>query len=520
MTAVQHFDVLVVGAGISGIGAAHHLQTSCPDRTYALLEGREDLGGTWDLFRYPGIRSDSDMHTLGYSFKPWTGAKAIADGPSILAYLRETATEYGIDRHIRFRQLVTRAEWSSEDGMWSVEASSSETGETVFYTCAFLFICAGYYSYKGGYTPEFEGRERFRGEIVHPQQWPEALDHRDQRVVVVGSGATAITLVPAIAETARHVTMLQRSPTYVLSLPDRDIIADGLRKVLPEKLAYRLTRWKNTKLVEFVYNWTRRKPEKAKNLLLGMVRKELGPNYDVDRHFTPSYNPWDQRLCIVPNSDLFEAIRSKRASVVTEQIKTFTDTGIKLQSGRELPADIIVIATGLNLVTLGEIDFLVDGNPVDFSRTWTYKGFAYSDVPNLVSSFGYINASWTLRAELTCAYVCRLLNHMKETGTDQCTPRLRSSDRDMPERPWIDGFTPGYIQRMIHRLPKQGDRAPWINTQHYSQDKKMFLKSPIDDGVMQFTKSRVEDKRQARQAANPPAQLMRDVVQTEEGDSL
>lgn len=495
MTAVQHFDVLVVGAGISGIGAAYYLQTNCPDRTYVILEGREDLGGTWDLFRYPGIRSDSDMYTLGYSFKPWTGEKAIADGPSILDYLRDTATEHGIDHHIRFRHLVTKAEWSSKDGMWTVEASSAETGETVFYTCGFLFMCAGYYSYKSGYTPEFEGRDRFRGEIVHPQQWPEGLDHRGQRVVVIGSGATAITLIPAIAEAAQHVTMLQRSPTYVLSLPDRDVIANSLRKVLPEKLAYRLTRWKNTRLMEFVYKISRRRAERAKKILLGMVRKELGPDYDVDQHFTPSYNPWDQRLCIVPNGDLFEAIRSKKASVVTDHIKTFTETGVKLQSGRELPADIIVIATGLDLVTLGEIDFLVDGNPVDFSKTWTYKGFAYSDVPNLASSFGYINASWTLRAELICEYVCRLLNHMSETGTDQCTPRLRSSDHDMPGRPWVDDFSPGYMQRMFHRLPKQGDRAPWINTQLYSKDKKLFRKSPIDDGVMQFTKSRVEDKR-------------------------
>ena len=516
MRDVQHFDVLVVGAGISGIGAAYYLQTDCPNRTYTILEGREDLGGTWDLFRYPGIRSDSDMYTLGYSFKPWTGEKAIADGASILEYLRDAATEHGIDNHIRFRHLVTRAEWSSEDGRWTVEASSTETGETVIYTCSFLFLCAGYYSYKSGYIPEFEGRDRFRGEIVHPQQWPEGLDHREKRVVVIGSGATAITLLPAIAETAQHVTMLQRSPTYVLSLPDRDVVAIALRKVLPEMLAYRITRWKNTGLVEFMYKLTRRKPERAKKILLGMVRKELGPDYDVDQHFTPSYNPWDQRLCLVPNGDLYEAIRSKKVSVVTDQIKTFTETGIKLRSGTELPADIIVIATGLDLVPLGEVDFLVDGNPVDFSRTWTYKGVAYSDVPNLASSFGYINASWTLRAELTCEYVCRLLNHMSETGTNQCTPRLRSSDCDMPERPWIDGFTPGYIQRMIHRLPKQGDRAPWINPQLYSQDKKLFRELPVDDGVMQFTKSRVvEDQRQVQRTANPPAQLMRDVGQAE-----
>lgn len=498
MTAVQHVDVLVVGAGISGIGAAYYLQTYCPDRTYAILEGREAIGGTWDLFRYPGIRSDSDMYTLGYSFKPWTGEKAIADGPSILQYLRDTAKDHGIDHHIRFRCLVTRAEWSSEDGRWTVEAKSAETGETGFYTCGFLFMCAGYYSYKGGYTPKFEGRDRFHGTIVHPQQWPEGLDYRGQRVVVIGSGATAVTLIPSMAETAQQVTMLQRSPSYVLSLPDRDVIANFLYKVLPEKLVYRLTRWKNTKLVEFFYKLTRTRPERMKKILLGLVRRELGPDYDVDQHFTPSYDPWDQRLCLVPNSDFFEAIKSKKVSVVTGHIKTFTETGIMLQSGEELPADIIVTATGLNLVTLGETEFVVDGKPVDFSRTWTYKGFASSDVPNLASSFGYINASWTLRAELTCEYVCRLLNHMRETGTDQCTPRLRPSDHEMPERPWIDSFTPGYIQRKIHLFPKQGDRAPWINPQLYSKDKKLFREAPVNDGVMQFTKSNRDRSGRAR----------------------
>ena len=486
----EHFDVVVVGAGISGIGAGYHLQEQSPDRTYVILEGRDDLGGTWDLFRYPGVRSDSDMHTLGYGFKPWTAAKAIADGPDILEYLRATATEFGIDRHIRFGHLVTKAEWSSEDAHWTLEAHRTDTGETVSYTCGYLFMCSGYYSYKGGYTPDFPGMADFTGEIIHPQAWPTNLDYQGKNVVVIGSGATAMTLIPAMAETAGHVTMVQRSPTYVVSRPDTDRVADTLRKVLPEKAAYSLTRTKNVALQQLFYKQTRTQPAKVKARLLGMVRKELGPDYDVDKHFTPSYNPWDQRLCLVPNSDLFKAIRSGRASVVTDEIVTFTERGIELASGEVVEADIIITATGLELVTLGEMDFLVDGEAVDFATTWTYKGFAYSDIPNLASSFGYINASWTLRADLTCEYVCRLLNHMAETGTVQCTPRLRPSDGSMPERPWIDGFSAGYMQRVMHRFPRQGDREPWINPQNYTQDKKLFRKAPVDDGVMRFTASR------------------------------
>ena len=484
----DHVDVLVVGAGISGIGAAYHLQTLCPDRTFTILEGRDDIGGTWDLFRYPGVRSDSDMHTLGYSFKPWTAEKSIADGPSIMAYLRETVAEYGIDRHIRFGHLVTTAEWSSDDARWTITATKRATGETVTLTCNFLFMCSGYYSYREGYTPEFPGRDRFRGTIVHPQAWPDDLDYDAQRVVIIGSGATAMTLVPAMAERAAHVTMLQRSPTYVVSAPDRDPIANTLRKVLPERVAYGITRSKNVAMQQFMYGRTRTQPEKVKQTLLKRVRQELGENYDVDTHFTPTYNPWDQRMCLVPNSDLFAAIRDGKASVVTDHIDTFDETGIVLRSGEHLDADIIVTATGLNLVTLGEMAFFVDGEQVDFSQTFTYKGMSYSDVPNLVSTFGYINASWTLRADLTSEYVCRLLNHLRDTGTVQCTPRLRPSDANMPERPWIDDFSAGYMQRVMHRFPKQGDREPWINPQSYRRDRKMFRKAPIDDGCMQFTK--------------------------------
>lgn len=484
---VEHVDVVVVGAGISGIGAGYHLQTKCPGRSYVILEGREDIGGTWDLFRYPGVRSDSDMHTLGYSFKPWTASKSIASGPAILEYLRETATENGIDKHIRFGHLVTKAEWSSAESCWTVHSHRRDTGEDVTITCGFLFMCSGYYSYKGGYEPDFPGRARFTGRIVHPQKWPTDLDYSAKRVVVIGSGATAMTLVPAMAADAGHVTILQRSPTYVVSRPDVDRIANALRRFLPDSLAYRITRWKNITRQQAVYKKTRTEPEAVRQFLLGMVRQELGPDYDVEKHFTPTYNPWDQRLCLVPNGDLFKAITSGRASVVTDQIATFTENGIALQSGKHLEADLIVMATGLHLVTLGEMEFVVDGQPVDFSRTWTYKGFAYSDIPNLASSFGYVNASWTLRADLTCEYVCRLLNHMSKTGTVQCTPRLRASDMSMSERSWIDGFTPNYMKRVMHQFPRQGDREPWINPQNYGRDKKMFHHGRVDDGVMIFT---------------------------------
>jgi len=491
---MEHVDVIVVGAGISGIGAGYHLGARCPDRSYLILEGRDDIGGTWDLFRYPGVRSDSDMHTLGYRFKPWTAAKSIADGPSIMSYLRETVTEFGIAEHIRFGHHVDRAEWSTAESRWTVHTTLTATGEQVAFTCGYLFMCSGYYSYRAGYTPEFPGRDRFRGQVVHPQQWPADFDDRGKQVVVIGSGATAMTLVPAMAKTAGHVTMLQRSPTYVVAAPDTDAIANALRKVLPESLAYRITRLKNTALQQFLYKRARANPAKAKAQLLKMVRKQLGPDYDVDKHFTPSYNPWDERLCLVPNGDLFEAITSGTASVVTDTIDTFTETGIRLTSGEELPADIIVTATGLQMVTLGEMAVVVDGEPVDFANTFTYKGFAYSGVPNLASSFGYINASWTLRADLICEYVCRLLNHMRETGTTACTPRLRPSDRTMTTQPWIVGFSPGYMQRSMDQFPKQGDREPWMNPQNYRSDQKLFMKSPLDDGAMRFTTAQVPAK--------------------------
>jgi cation diffusion facilitator CzcD-associated flavoprotein CzcO len=480
----NHFDVLVVGAGISGICAGYHLQTSCPDRTYAILEARDDIGGTWDLFRYPGIRSDSDMYTLGYSFKPWTNPKAIADGSSILAYLRETAAEYGIDRKIRFGHRVKRAAWSSDDAHWTVEVERGERKEVVHFTCNFLFMCSGYYDYAQGYAPEFPGSERFHGRIVHPQQWPEDLDYAGKRVVVIGSGATAVTLVPSMAETAAHVTMLQRSPTYIVSMPAEDRLAAGLRRVLPARVAYGITRWKNVLLTLWLYRFCRRNPKRARELINKWLSNELGPDFDLSTHFNPRYNPWEQRMCLVPDSDLFQAMRQGRASVVTDQIETFTEKGLKLRSGAELEADIIVTATGLNLKLLGGLEATVDGARVDFAKTFAYKGMMFSDVPNLALAVGYTNASWTLKAELICRYVCRLLNHMTSTGTRQCTPRLR--DPILAESPFLD-LTSGYVQRSMHMFPKQGTKIPWKLHQNYARDLLMLRRGSVDDGVMEFS---------------------------------
>jgi monooxygenase len=474
----ENVDVLVVGAGISGIGAAYHLQTSCPDRTYAILEARDDIGGTWDLFRYPGIRSDSDMYTLGYSFKPWTDAKAIADAPSILAYLRETAREHGIDRNIRFGQRVKRAWWSSTDARWTVET------ERAAFTCNFLFMCSGYYDYAAGYTPEFPGTHRFAGRIVHPQKWPDDLDYAGKRVVVIGSGATAVTLVPAMARTAAHVTMLQRSPTYIVSMPGEDRVANWLRRRLPGGVAYAISRWKNVLLGMWFYRFCRRNPTRARALITRWLTNELGPGFDVATHFNPRYNPWEQRVCLVPDSDLFAAMRAGRASIVTDQIETFTEKGLRLRSGTELEADIVVTATGLNLLFLGGLEATVDGVRVDFAKTVNYKGMMFSDVPNLALAIGYTNASWTLKAELICRYVCRLLNHMTKTRMRQCTPRLR--DSRFEPMPFLD-LTSGYVQRAIDRFPKQGSRKPWRLHQNYALDLLMLQRGSVDDGVMEFS---------------------------------
>ena len=476
------FDVVIVGAGLSGIGAAYHLQTNCPDRTYAILEGREAIGGTWDLFRYPGIRSDSDMYTLGYAFKPWTEAKAIADGPSILTYIRETARDYGIDRHIRFGTQVKSASWSTEDACWTVQIETHGKASTV--SANFLFLCGGYYSYAGGYTPEFPGVERFKGQLVHPQKWPEGLDHAGKKVVVIGSGATAVTLVPEMAKTAAHVTMLQRSPTYVVSAPAEDRAANWLRSKLPAKLAYAITRWRKVLFGMFFYNYARKQPAKVKAGIVGMVRKELGPDYDVETHFTPSYNPWDQRICLVPDSDLFAAIKSGAAEVVTDHIETFTETGIQLKSGKVLEADIVVSATGLVLQAMNGLKLTVDGRPVDPGKTLSYKGMMYEGVPNLASAFGYTNASWTLKCDLTCEYVCRLLNHMTKTGNRQVTPR--NTDPTIGEVPWLD-FSSGYVQRAMDKFPKQGTKAPWKLHQNYALDLLNLRFTKIEDGVLEFS---------------------------------
>ena len=488
----EHFDVVVVGAGLSGIGAGYHLQANCPDRSYVILEGRETIGGTWDLFRYPGIRSDSDMYTLGYAFKPWREAKAIADGPSILKYVRDTARDYGIDQHIRFRHRVVSAAWSSDDAAWTVEALRD--GEPVTFTCNFLFLCGGYYNYEQGYTPEFPGAARFQGRLVHPQHWPQDLEYAGKKVVVIGSGATAVTLVPEMAKTAGHVTMLQRSPTYVVSRPAEDKLANWLRAKLPAKLAYDIVRWRNVLFGMYFFRVARKKPQAVKQRIIGMAREHLGPDYDVETHFTPKYNPWDQRLCLVPDADLFEALKAGRASVVTDHIETFTESGILLKSGKVLDADIIVTATGLNLKALNGLSLSVDGRPVEPAKTLSYKGMMYSDVPNLASAFGYTNASWTLKCDLTCEYVCRLLNHMKARGLRQATPR--NNDPSIGEEPWLD-FTSGYVQRAMDSFPKQGSKAPWKLHQNYALDLMNLRYTKVEDGVMEFS----NPVRPARQAA-------------------
>jgi monooxygenase len=495
---IEHVDVLIVGAGLSGVGGACHLQRSCPDKKYAVLEARDAIGGTWDLFRYPGIRSDSDMYTLGYSFKPWSEAKAIADGPSILRYVRETAREYGVEEKIRFNHRVVRAEWSTEDARWSVEARRTDTGEAVRMTCGFLLMCSGYYRYDEGYTPDFEGAESFEGDIVHPQHWPEEIDYDGKRVVVIGSGATAVTLVPAMAERAAHVTMLQRSPSYIVSLPAEDPIANFIRRVLPAKAAYSLVRWKNVLMQTLFFQLSRRRPRLVKALIRKAVENRLPPGYDVDTHFKPRYNPWDQRLCLVPDDDLFEAIGTGSASVVTDRVETFTEKGLRLASGAELEADLIVTATGLQLLPLGGMEMAVDGRDVELPKTMGYKGMMLSGVPNMAMALGYTNASWTLKCDLTHEYVCRLLNHMDERGYRQCTPE--NNDPSITEEPFID-FSSGYILRSIDKFPKQGSRQPWRLHQNYARDILGLRLGEVDDGVMVFSNREPEAEPEERLAA-------------------
>ncbi|MBL0088596.1 MAG: NAD(P)/FAD-dependent oxidoreductase [Ideonella sp.] len=476
-------DVLIVGAGLSGIGAACHLQRECPDRRFAILEARQDIGGTWDLFRYPGIRSDSDMYTLGYDFKPWTGAKAIADGPSIMAYLRETVAENDLRRHMRFGHRVVAAAWSSADAQWTVTARRDD-GQTVQIRCQFLLTCGGYYDYAQGHTPEFPGRERFTGPLIHPQHWPEGLDLTGKRVVVIGSGATAVTLIPELAKQAALVTMLQRSPTYMATRPSADAVADWLHAKLGPRRAHAITRWKNVLWGMFIYRLAKRRPDKLKQRLIDMATQQLPAGYDVARHFTPRYNPWDQRLCLVPDGDLFKAIRAGKAEVVTDQIASFTERGIQLASGAELPADVIVTATGLKLKVMTGLQVQVDERTLDPSQLVTYKGLMFGGVPNFASVFGYTNASWTLKADLSCRFVCRLLNHLKKTGTRQCVPV--QADPAMKLEPWVD-FSSGYFQRVIDQLPKQGSAQPWKLSQNYITDLVTLRHGSVEDGVLRFS---------------------------------
>jgi cation diffusion facilitator CzcD-associated flavoprotein CzcO len=466
------FDVLIVGAGLSGIGAAVHLQQNCPNETYAILEGRDAIGGTWDLFRYPGIRSDSDMYTLGYRFKPWKSAKAIADGPSIRSYIRETATEHGINQHIRFGHKVTNAAWDSETARWTVTTNKSTL------TCRFLYMCSGYYNYGQGHRPTWEGEAEFKGQIIHPQFWPESLDYKGKRVVVIGSGATAVTLVPAMADTTAHVTMLQRSPTWMVSRPGSDAIANALKAILPAQMAYDIVRWKNVTLGQYFYKQTRSNPGKVRELLLKRLAKLLPADYDLETHFTPGYNPWDQRLCLVPDADLFNAITAGKAEIVTDQIAKFEAGGIRLHNGKLLEADIIVTATGLKLEALGGMTVTVDGETRRTADALAYKGMMFSGIPNLAQSFGYINASWTLRSDLIADYVCRLLKHMRKTGVDIATPTPAADV--VPERLAMD-LQSGYVQRGADALPRSGNRAPWMVTADYKYDRKELMEGPVTD---------------------------------------
>lgn len=479
----EETDVLIVGAGISGIGGACHLKMEAPGKSFVILEGRERLGGTWDLFRYPGIRSDSDMHTLGFAFKPWTHEKSIADAPAILDYLHETVREYGLEPHIRYNHRVTRIEWHSGEARWTATVTTADGAEMQF-RCRFLYMCTGYYSYTQPYQPEFAGRERFSGPVFHPQFWPENLDYKGKRTVVIGSGATAVTIVPAMAQSgAGHVTMLQRSPTWFVSRPAKDAFANRLRRILPERLAYSITRFKNINWQQWFYNLTQRKPEKVREKLLKMTTEALPQGYDVATHFTPRYNPWEQRLCLVPDADFFEAIKAGTADVVTDHIDHFDESGIVLKSGRHLDADIIVTATGLKMEIMSGVTMLVDGEPVRIGKTFSYKGCMYSNVPNLASAFGYSNASWTLKADLISSYVCRLLNHMDASGTQIAV----AEPHGVSEHPeGMMNLTSGYVQRAKGLVPLQGDIDPWRIHHNYGADKKLMKYGKLEDGALHF----------------------------------
>ena len=478
-----HFDVLIVGAGISGIGAAYHLKTRRPVKSFAILEARDAIGGTWDLFRYPGIRSDSDLHTFGYEFKPWTSDNAIAGADEILAYLRETVEEHELVRDIRFGHKILGADWSSDEALWKVRVERTGTGETLELTCSVLFSAAGYYDYDAGYTPEFAERESFAGAIVHPQQWPENLDYTGKRVVVIGSGATAVTLIPAMAGKAAHVTMLQRSPSYVMALPAKDPIANGLRRVLPGRLAYRLTRRLNIARQRLIYSLSMRHPRLVRRLIRALTKLQLPSGYPVDTHFKPSYNPWEQRMCAVPDGDLFKAISKGQASVVTDRIVRFTERGILLESGTELEADLIVTATGLNMRAFGGMNLTLDGKPVELNDTVAYKSMMLSGIPNFAFAIGYTNSSWTLKVDLVCEHLCRMLAHMDAHGYDTVTPVL--DDETIERRPLLD-FQAGYVKRALDRFPTQGSRGPWTVEMNYAADRVRLRNGPVEDAALRF----------------------------------
>ncbi len=479
----EHFDVLIVGAGLSGIGAARELQKKCPGKSYAIVEGREALGGTWDLFRYPGIRSDSDMHTMGYSFRPWAGERSIAPGEQILTYLQETAAEYGIDRHIRYRHRVKEVRWSSSDAQWTVFAEVGPDQEQTLYHCSFLFMCTGYYNYEKGNTPEFAGAEAFQGRILHPQQWPKDLDYSGKQVVVIGSGATAITLVPAMAKTAAHVTMLQRSPTYILALPGSDALLAKLSRWLPLKWARSVARWKNIATNLWFYDLARKKPEKISAAIIGGAKKHLGPDFDAGNHFTPSYKPFDQRVCVAPDGDIFKALRSGEASIVTDKIVRFTEKGILLESGKELPADLIVTATGLKMELLSGLKILVDDQPVSLAKTYNYRGTMFSGVPNFALTVGYTNLPWTLKAELVSKFACRLINYMDRKKFRSAVPRPGAEIGDQP----LMNLQSGYVQRELENLPRQGLKTPWA-LRSYPHDRMNLHYGKINDGELEFSR--------------------------------
>ena len=482
----EFVDVLIVGAGLSGISAAYLLQTHCPSKTYAILEGRETIGGTWDLFRYPGVRSDSDMFTLGYAFRPWLEGKAIADGPSILNYIRTTAEDFGIAAHIRFGQRVCGAAWSSAAAQWTVDIERGTAKELVTLRCRFLYMCTGYYEYESGYNPKWPGMDCFAGQIVHPQQWPADLDYSGKRVVVIGSGATAVTIVPAMTDKAAHVTMLQRSPTYIVPRASEDKFVNRLRKWLPARLVYGFARWQAILSGIYYYRLARSRPAIVKKAIIDGVRLQLGPTYDVETHFTPRYNPWDQRICLAADNDFFEAIKAGKASVVTDQIEAFTSRGIRLCSGTELEADLIVTATGLKFRLLSGVQLRVDGKPVELSQTLRYKGVMFSDIPNLALAFGYTNASWTLKCELIARYVCRLLNYMDRHGYTHCVPRKK--DPTVRPEPALD-FTSGYVVRALDMVPQQGNKHPWRLYQNYLRDLSMLGYARLNDGTLEFSRS-------------------------------